>query len=265
MPAFAANLTMNYPELEFLERFDAAARDGFKGIEFLFPYDFDRHDLKARVGGNDLHVALFNAPPGNWDQGERGLAALPGREEEFQRTIGLALEYSRALGNSRLHVMAGLRDNDIPYERQMETYLRNIEYAALQAKSLGLTIVLEAINTRNMPGYFMNYQEETKAVCDLIGADNVKIQFDLYHAQIMQGDLVVRLETLLESIGHIQAASVPDRHEPNAGEVNYPYLFEWLDRVGYRGWIGCEYNPRSTTSEGLGWLGSWRGAIAKML
>lgn len=265
MPAFAANLTMNYPELEFLERFDAAARDGFRGVEFLFPYAFDRMELSARTLGNDLHVALFNAPPGNWEQGERGLAALPGREEEFRRAIGSALEYSQVLGNSRLHVMAGLRDDEIPYERQMETYLRNIEYAASQAKSVGLTIVLEAINTRNMPGYFLNYQEETKAVCDLVGADNVKIQFDLYHAQIMQGDLAVRLETLFESIGHIQVASVPDRHEPDEGEINYPYLFALLDRVGYRGWIGCEYNPRASTSDGLGWLHPWRGAIAKTL
>jgi len=263
MPAFAANLTMNYPELEFLERFDAAARDGFKGVEFLFPYAFDRQDLCARVRGNDLHVALFNAPPGDWDRGERGLAALPGREEEFRCTIGAALEYSQALGNSRLHVMAGLRDVEIPHEKQMETYLRNIEYAASQAQSIGLTIVLEAINTRNMPGYFLNYQEETKAVCDLVRADNVQIQFDFYHAQIMQGDLAVRLETLFGSIGHIQVASVPERHEPDEGEINYPYLFALLDRLGYRGWIGCEYNPRASTSEGLDWLSPWRGATAE--
>jgi len=262
MPAFAANLTMNYPEFGFLDRFDAAARDGFKGVEFLFPYAFPKADVGARVSGNDLRVALFNAPPGDWEGGERGLASLPGREDEFRRAIDTALEYSAVLQNRLLHVMAGLRAPEITHERQMEIYLGNIEYAARQAGSAGLTIVLEAINTRDMPGYFLNYQEDAKKVCDLVNADNVRLQFDLYHAQIMQGDLATRLRTLFDSIAHIQAASVPLRNEPDSGEVNYPYLFGLLDELGYRGWVGCEYRPRASTSEGLEWLAPWRGRIA---
>jgi 2-dehydrotetronate isomerase len=265
VPAFAANLTMNYPELGFIDRFDAAARDGFKGVEFLFPYAFPKEDVEARVSGNDLHVALFNAPPGDWESGERGLAAQPGREDEFRQSIDMALEYSAVLKNRLLHVMAGLRLPETALQHQMDTYVRNIEYAAAQARSANITIVLEAINTRDMPGYFLNFQEDAKSVCDLVNADNVRIQFDLYHAQIMQGDLSIRIETLFDCIAHIQAASVPHRNEPDSGEVNFPYLFDLLDRLGYCGWIGCEYRPRASTSEGLGWLKPWRGRSALQL
>jgi len=262
MPAFAANLTMNYPEFGFLDRFDAAARDGFKGVEFLFPYMCSKEDIGVRIASNDLRVALFNAPPGDWDGGERGLASLPGREDEFRRAIDTAMEYSAVLKNRLLHVMAGLRVPEITREKQMDIYLENIEYAAQQARTSGITIVLEAINTRDMPGYFLNYQEDSKKVCDLIGADNIKLQFDLYHAQIMQGDLSTRLNILFDSIAHIQAAGVPLRNEPDTGEVNFNYLFEQLDDLGYRGWVGCEYRPCASTSEGLEWLAPWRGRTA---
>ncbi|WP_244849768.1 2-oxo-tetronate isomerase [Caballeronia sp. SL2Y3] len=258
MPRFAANLTMMYPEHAFLDRFAAAAKDGFKAVEFLFPYDFPAADIKARLTDNGLTQALFNAPPGDWAAGERGIASLPGREDEFRQSIDKALEYTAALGNKKLHVMAGLIAPDQPRDEHGAVYLRNLEYAAKAAQTAGVGIVIEPINTRDIPGFFLNRQDEAQAICDEIGAPNLQVQFDIYHCQIVEGDIAVKLKRDMKrpnaGIGHIQIAGVPDRNEPDIGELNYPYLFELVDSLGYDGWIGCEYRPKAGTSEGLGWL-----------
>jgi len=257
MPRFAANLTMMYNEHAFLDRFGAAARDGFKAVEFLFPYDFPAADLKARLDEHQLTQALFNAPPGDWAAGERGIASLPGREGEFRRSVDTALGYARVLGNRKLHVMAGLIAPDESRERHREIYLQNLAYAAKAAQADGITIVIEPINTRDIPGFFLNRQDDAQAICAEVGAPNLQVQFDCYHCQIVEGDLAVKLKRDMPRIGHIQIAGVPERHEPDIGELNYPYLFEQIDSLGYDGWIGCEYRPRAGTSAGLGWLKPW--------
>lgn len=257
MPKLAANLSMMYQEHPFLDRFGAAAKDGFKAVEFLFPYDFPAADVKARLGDAGLVLALFNAPPGNWGAGERGLSSLPGREEEFRRGVATALDYARALGNQRLHVMAGLIQPGEDRARHRAVYLANLAYAAKQAASLGITVVIEPINTRDIPGFFLNRQDEAHAVCAEVGAPNLKVQFDLYHCQIVEGDLAMKLRKYMAGTGHIQIAGVPERHEPDVGEINYPYLFGVMDELGYDGWVGCEYRPRGETSAGLGWARPW--------
>ncbi|SEA95928.1 2-oxo-tetronate isomerase [Paraburkholderia sartisoli] len=257
MPRFAANLTMMYHEHPFLDRFGAAARDGFKGVEMLFPYAFPAVDLKARLDEHQLTQALFNAPCGDWAAGDRGLASVPGREDEFRRSIDHALEYARVLGNRRLHVMAGLIAADQSRERHREVYLKNLAYAAQAVQGDGITVVIEPINTRDMPGFFLNRQDDAQAICAEVGASNLKVQFDCYHCQIVEGDLAVKLRRDMAHIGHIQIAGVPERHEPDSGEINYPYLFELIDSLGYDGWTGCEYLPRAGTSAGLGWLRRW--------
>jgi hydroxypyruvate isomerase len=254
MPRFAANLTMMYNEHAFLDRFAAASRDGFKAVEYLFPYDFPAAKLKASLDEHGLAQALFNAPPGDWAAGERGIASLPGREDEFRRSIDTALAYACALGNDKLHVMAGLLPAHADRSRHREVYLRNLADAAEAASAHGVTILIEPINPRDMPGFFLTRQDEAQAICREVGAPNLKVQFDCYHCQIVEGDLAKKLERDIAGIGHIQIAGVPERHEPDVGELNYPYLFERIDTLGYEGWIGCEYRPRAGTSEGLGWL-----------
>lgn len=258
MPNFAANLTMMYSEHSFLERFAAAAADGFRGCEFLFPYDFPAGEIRRRLDGVGLVPALFNAPPGEWEKGERGTASLPGREEDFRRGIATALEYAAVIGNKTLHVMAGLNIAGVARERQRAVYLRNLAHAADQAAAQGITVVIEPINHRDMPGYFLSRQDQAQAICAEIGRDNLKVQFDVYHCQIAEGDVTTRLQRDMARIGHIQVASVPERHEPAGGELNYPYLFDLIDRLGYRGWIGCEYHPAGQTSAGLEWFAPWR-------
>lgn len=262
MPRFAANLTMMYKEHPFLERFAAAARDGFLGVEYLFPYEHPPAMLRARLDGEGLEQALFNAPPGDWAKGERGLASLPGREGEFRRSITTALEYARVLGNQRVHVMAGLIAPGEDRARHREAYVKNLAFAAREAASLGVTIVIEPINTRDIPGFFLNRQDEAHAVCGDVGAPNLKVQMDLYHCQIVEGDLAVKMRKYIDGIGHMQIAGVPERHEPDVGEVNYPYLFALIDELGYEGWVGCEYHPRGATSAGLGWMRKLRAAPA---
>ncbi|WP_246793759.1 2-oxo-tetronate isomerase [Burkholderia perseverans] len=254
MPRFAANLSMMYNEQPFLERFAAAARDGFRAVEYLFPYEFPAAELKARLDGAGLVQALFNAPPGDWAAGERGIAALPDREDEFRRAVDTALDYARVIGNDKLHVMAGLVAADADRARHRDTYLRNLAYAAQAAQSAGLQVLIEPINPRDMPGYFLNRQDDAQAICREVGAPNLRVQFDCYHCQIVEGDLAKKLERDFAGIGHIQVAGVPERHEPDLGELNYPYLFTLIDRLGYDGWIGCEYRPKAGTSDGLGWL-----------
>ncbi|EYS97588.1 hydroxypyruvate isomerase [Cupriavidus sp. SK-4] len=259
MPRFAANLSMMYNEHAFLDRFAAAAADGFRAVEYLFPYEHAATELRARLDANGLTQALFNAPPGDWAAGERGLAALPGREAEFRDAVGRALEYAGVIGNDRVHVMAGLVPADADRARHRAAYLENVAFAAKAAAAQGITIVLEPINTRDMPGYFLNRQDDAQAICKEIGAANLKVQFDCYHCQIVEGDIAMKLKRDMPGIGHIQIAGVPDRHEPDLGELNYPYLFEVIDGLGYDGWIGCEYRPRAGTSEGLGWLKPYLG------
>ncbi|CAB3820909.1 2-oxo-tetronate isomerase [Achromobacter denitrificans] len=253
MPRLAANLTMMYTEHPFLDRYAAAARDGFSGVEFLFPYEFAAAELKSRLEEHGLTQALFNAPPGDWAAGERGIASLPGREGEFERGFDQALEYAAALGNRSLHVMAGLIRPEQDRAAHREAYLKNLAAAARAAASAGITVVIEPINTRDIPGFFLNRQDEAQAVCAEVGAANLKVQFDIYHCQIVEGDIAMKLQRDMAGIGHIQIAGVPDRHEPDLGELNYPYLFERIDSLGYAGWIGCEYRPKAGTSAGLGW------------
>ncbi|VBR31944.1 2-oxo-tetronate isomerase [Burkholderia pseudomallei] len=254
MPRFAANLTMMYNEHAFLERFAAAARDGFKAVEYLFPYEFAAAELKARLDAHGLVQALFNAPPGDWAAGERGIASLPGREDEFRRAIDTALDYARVIGNDTLHVMAGLIAPTQDRARHRDVYLRNLAHAAEAARAQNVTIVIEPINPRDMPGFFLNRQDDAQAICREVGAPNLLVQFDCYHCQIVEGDLAMKLKRDIAGIGHIQIAGVPQRHEPDVGEIHYPYLFELIDALGYDGWIGCEYRPKAGTSEGLGWL-----------
>jgi len=254
MPRFAANLSMMYTEHEFLDRFAAAAADGFQAVEYLFPYDHPAAEIRKRLDDHGLTQALFNAPPGDWAAGERGMAALPGRETEFRNAFAKALEYAAVIGNDRVHVMAGLVPADADRARCRAVYLENLGYAAASAAAHGITVLIEPINTRDMPGYFLNRQDDGQAICQQVGAANLKVQFDCYHCQIVEGDIAKKLERDFAGIGHIQIAGVPERHEPDLGELNYPYLFDVIDRLGYTGWIGCEYRPRAGTSAGLGWL-----------
>lgn len=257
MPKLAANLTMMYNEVEFLDRFSAASMDGFKGVEFLFPYRFLAGEIQMRLNDNELTQVLFNCPPGDWIAGERGIASLPGREEEFKRGIECALGYANVLGCKRLHVMAGLIKPEQDRARHRAVYLGNLAYAAQQAAAHGITILIEPINTRDMPGFFLNRQDEAHAICREIGVANLKVQFDLYHCQIVEGDLAMKMRRDIAGIGHMQIAGVPERHEPDIGEINYPYLFRLMDDLHYDGWVGCEYRPKAGTSAGLGWSNLW--------
>ncbi len=270
MPKFAANLSMMYPEHAFLDRFEAAAKDGFKAVEFLFPYDYPVAELKARLDGNGLQQVLFNGPPGNWAGGERGMACLPGREAEFQAGVARAIEYAQALGCPRLHIMAGLVPAGVDRASVQPTYLANLQYAAAEAARAGLDVLMEPINTRNIPGFFLNRQDHAHELIALMGAPNLKVQMDLYHCQIVEGDVAMKIRQYLPTgrVGHFQIAGVPERFEPDVGELNYAYLFDVIDEVsnacGWQGWVGCEYNPRlggqaGGTSAGLGWLNKLPG------
>lgn len=260
MPRFAANLSMLYHEHAFLDRFAAAAADGFTAVEYLFPYALAAEDLAARLREHGLQQVLFNAPPGDWERGERGTACLPGREGEFRRGIDQALAYAAALHCPRVHVMAGLAPPGSDRAVLQETYVGNLAWAAAQAEAQGVDLLIEPINTRDIPGFFLNRQDHAHEIVRSVGAANLKVQMDLYHCQIVEGDLAMKLERYVPSgnVGHLQMAGVPERHEPDGGEVNYPYLFALIDRLGYGGWIGCEYRPRAGTSAGLGWLQPYR-------
>ena len=257
MPKFAANLSMMYQEHAFLERFGAAAKDGFKAVEYLFPFEHPAAVIRARLDEHGLAQALFNGPPGDWAAGERGLASLPGREDEFKRGVATALEYARVLGNDRVHLMAGLIKPGEDRARHRATYVSNLAYAAKESAASGITVVIEPINTRDIPGFFLNRQDEAHAICAEIAAPNLKVQMDFYHCQIVEGDLAMKLRKYIAGVGHVQIAGVPERNEPDVGEINYPYLFRLLDELGYAGWVGCEYRPKAGTSAGLGWLKPW--------
>lgn len=262
MPRFAANISLMYPEHPFVERFAAAAADGFAAVEFLFPYEYPAADLRARLDDHGLALALFNAPPGDWTAGERGMAGIPGREAEFRDSIARALDYAGTLGNDKLHVMAGLVPADADPARHRAVYLENLAYAARTAAPQGVTILIEPLNPRDMPGYLLRRQDEAQAIRNEVGADNLKVQFDCYHCQIVEGDVATKLRRDIDGIGHIQIAGVPGRHEPDVGELHYPYLFDVMDELGYAGWVGCEYRPRAGTSAGLEWVRPWLAAPA---
>jgi len=261
MPRFAANLSMMYTEHAFLDRFAAAAADGFSAVEYLFPYEFAVADLQARLDDHGLAQVLFNAPPGDWAAGERGMACLPGREQAFQRSfLDQALPYAQALGVPRVHVMAGLVPEGADRQALREVYINNLAWAAAQAESAGIDVLIEPINTRDIPGFFLNRQDQAHAVIAEVGAANLKVQMDLYHCQIVEGDVAMKMRQYLPTgqVGHIQIAGVPDRHEPDVGELAHPYLFELLDTLDFKGHVGCEYRPRAGTSEGLGWFAPYR-------
>ncbi|MBI0298428.1 hydroxypyruvate isomerase family protein [Streptomyces sp. PRKS01-29] len=261
MPRFAANLSMMYTEHDFLDRFAAASADGFEAVEYLFPYAYDAAELRRRLDDHGLRQVLFNAPPGAWESGERGIAALPGREAEVRSGIDRALEYAAELGCPRVHVMAGLVGSSPEPAKHRDTYLANLAGAAERAAAAGVGILIEPINGRDMPGYFLNRQSEAHTVVREVGAPNLKVQLDLYHCQIVEGDLTTTLRRDLPTgrVGHLQIAGVPDRHEPDRGELNIRHLFGVIDDLGFDGWIGCEYIPRAGTSEGLGWRHDYRG------
>lgn len=257
MPRFAANLTMMFNEAGFLDRFAAAAAAGFEAVEFLFPYDFEPDVIRARLDAAGLTQALFNLPPGNWAGGERGLAALPGREGEFRQSVETALRYARATGVGRLHVMSGLADRSDAKARA--TYRSSLAYACDKVGAAGLDVLIEPINPRDMPGYFLN---DFNFAADLItdmGRPNLKLQFDIYHRQIIHGDVIRGLRELMPIIGHIQIASVPARNEPGTGELNDFRVLRELDALGYAGYVGCEYRPAGETVAGLGWLKAFAG------
>lgn len=260
MPRFAANLSMMYNEHAFMDRFAAAARDGFKGVEFLFPYAFTANELAQRLAGEGLQQVLFNAPPGDFEAGERGIAALPGREAEFRSGFAQALAYAEVLQCPRLHVMAGLVPVGADRARMQDTYVANLAWAAAQARAAGRKVLIEPINGRDMPGYFLQRQDQAHAVIAAVGDAGLQVQMDLYHCQIVEGDLEMKMRQYLPTgnVGHFQIAGVPDRHEPDAGEVNFPHLMRVMDALGYDGWVGCEYRPAAGTSAGLGWLRALR-------
>lgn len=266
MPRFAANLTMMYQEHSFLDRFAAAARDGFTAVEYLFPYEYPAASLAALLKEHGLRQVLFNAPPGDWKAGERGIAALPGREDEFRDGFFRALEYAYALQCPRIHSMAGIAPAGVDRARLLGVYTENLTWAADKARAAGLDLLIEPIALRNIPGFFLNRQEEAHAIVAQVGAPNLKILMDLFHCQVEEGDLAIRIRKYLADpkhthVGHFQIAGVPERHEPDTGEVNYAYLFDLIDQLGYDGWIGCEYIPAAATTDGLGWFKQWQSAV----
>ena len=258
MPRLAANLSMLFGELPFMERFGAAAKAGFRGVEYLHPYAVRANDLAAELAENGLTQVLFNFPPGDWEAGDRGIAGLPERRDEFRDGVGAAIEYATATGCRRLHAMAGVaRDVETP-AAHLDAYTANVQFAADAAAPYGIDVMVEAINSRvDMPGYIVDTVDKALAVVDAVDRPNVYVQYDIYHAQVMHGDLTRRMAELLPRIGHIQLADNPGRHEPGTGESNYGWLLEQIDATGYAGWVGCEYRPAGETAAGLGWAAAW--------
>lgn len=253
MPKFAANLSMLYGEHDFIDRFAAAAKDGFQGVEYLFPYAFEKATLAEALKVNKLTQVLHNMPAGDWDAGERGLACLPDRLGEFQDGVGKAIDYAKALDCKMLHAMAGIRPDGVDPDKVAETYIENLRFAAKETEKAGIKLLIEAINTIDIPGFYLSTSAQALSVIETVGSDNLFFQYDIYHMQIMEGDLAPTIEKNLSKIGHMQLADTPGRHEPGTGEINYPFLFDFIDGIGYKGWIGCEYRPAAKTEDGLGW------------
>jgi hydroxypyruvate isomerase len=254
MPRFAANLSMLYNEHAFVDRFAAAAADGFDAVEYLFPYAVPAADLAARLQQHGLTQALFNAPPGNFDAGERGLACLPDRVDEFRNGVGRAIAYAKQLGVGQLNCLAGKVPAGVPEPMLRATFVANLRYAAAELKAANLKLLIEPINTFDIPGFYLQRTAQAISVLDEVGAPNAYLQYDAYHMQRMEGELAATIEKHLARIAHIQIADNPGRHEPVTGEIDHGFLFRHLDRIGYAGHVGCEYKPATTTEAGLGWL-----------
>jgi hydroxypyruvate isomerase len=254
MPKFAANLTMLFNEVDFLDRFGAAAQAGFSGVEYLFPYPYPKEQLAERLHRHHLKQVLHNLPAGDWAKGERGIACLPDRVAEFQDGVGGAIEYASALSCTQVNCLAGIAPPGVATEKVQETFVSNLRFAAGRLKAAGIRLLIEAINTRDIPGFHLNRTRQAVDTIAAVGSDNLWVQYDIYHMQIMEGDLAPTLQKYKARIAHIQLADNPGRNEPGTGEINYPFLFDCIDRLGYEGWIGCEYKPKTTTLAGLGWI-----------
>lgn len=257
MPKFAANLSFLYAELPFLDRIAAAAKDGFPAVEYVGPYDFPEEEVAAALKAANVKQALFNLPAGDWAGGERGIGCLPDRAEEFKAGVDKAISYAKALGCPKVNCLAGIAPKGIAAEKLEQTLVENLKHAAPRLADAGVKLLLEPINLRDIPGFFVSTTDHAERILDAVGSDNLFIQYDIYHTQIMQGDLAETYRRLKAKIAHVQLADNPGRHEPGTGEINYPYLFNILDAEGYDGFIGCEYKPSAGTSEGLGWMKPW--------
>ena len=253
MPKLAANLTMMFGEKPFLDRFEAAAGAGFKGVEYLFPYDHPAQALKQKLRDHGLTQVLHNLPAGNWAGGERGIACLPDRVDEFKAGVDRAMEYARALECDRVNCLAGILPKGVSPDAARETFTSNLRYAAPRLAEAGIKLLIEAINTRDIPGFFLCNTQQAVDIIKAVGSGNLFVQYDIYHMQIMEGDLAPTIEKHLKLIPHMQLADTPGRHEPGTGEINYDFLLPHIDKLGYEGWIGCEYKPAGKTVDGLGW------------
>ena len=253
MPKLSANLTMLFNELDFLDRFGAAADAGFQAVEYMFPYAYDKRELRQRLDDHELVQALHNLPAGDWGKGDRGIACQPDRVGEFEASVDKALEYAHTLGCRKLNCLAGVRPPDVSVEEAEATFVRNLQFAAPRLKAAGIELLIEAVNTRDVPGFFLSRTAQAVEVIRAVGSDNLFLQYDVYHMQVAEGDLAPTIERHLNLINNIQLADTPGRHEPGTGEINYGFLLGFIDRVGYRGWVGCEYKPATTTVAGLGW------------
>ena len=254
MPKFAANLTMLFTELPFLDRFDAAAKAGFTAVEFLFPYAYSVADLKQRLSANRLELVLHNLPAGDWDAGERGIACLPDRVAEFRDGVARAIDYASALGAPQVNCLAGKVAAGVSDDVLRDTFVGNLRFAAAALQRANIRLLIEPINTFDIPGFYLNRTAQALAIIDEVGSDNLFVQYDIYHAQRMEGELIATMTKQLARIGHIQLADNPGRNEPGTGEIHYDNVFKALERIGYAGWVGCEYKPATTTEAGLGWL-----------
>jgi hydroxypyruvate isomerase len=254
MLKFCANLSLLFGDVGFPDRFDRAAGAGFRAVEFQFPYAHGKDELAERARRAGVEVVLFNLPAGNWEKGDRGIACVPSRVSEFRDGVGRAIEYAKALGCTRLNCLSGIGPARVPSEMLRETFISNLRFAAGELEREGITLLIEPVNTRTAPGFYLRNSGQAFALIDEAAVANAKLQYDVFHMQIMEGDLAKTIEANIARIGHIQIADVPDRREPGTGEINYPFLFDWIDRIGYQGWIGCEYVPAGRTEEGLGWL-----------
>ncbi|MEY4755448.1 MAG: hypothetical protein RJA34_346 [Pseudomonadota bacterium] len=253
MPRFAANVSMLFTEVPFLERFGRAARAGFQAVECQFPYEATPEQIRAELDAHHLSMVLHNLPAGDWAAGERGIACHPDRVDEFRAGVGRAITYARALGVPNINCLAGIAPAGVPLGLARQTLVDNLRFAAAQLQAVGIALLIEPINTYDIPGFFISTTAQALALMDEVGSDNLYVQYDLYHMQRMEGELAGTLQRHLGRIGHVQIADNPGRHEPGTGEINYPFVFAHLDRIGYDGWVGCEYKPATTTEAGLGW------------
>lgn len=259
MPKFCANLTMLFNEVDFLDRFEKAAKAGFKGVEYLFPYAWKKEQLVEKLGAHGLTQVLHNLPAGDWNKGERGIACLPGREKEFQDGVGKAIEYAKALKCSQVNCLVGLTPAGAPAEKVRQTLVANLRFAAAALEKEGIRLLVEALNDKDVPGFYLVRTADVLALIQEAGHPNLRVQYDVYHMQIMEGNLTKTIQVNLDKIAHIQIADNPGRNEPGTGEINFANLFKAVDAAGYKGWIGCEYKPAGKTEEGLGWLKPFRG------